>query len=291
MEQRPAERSDLPEITALLARACVFSRAPLVAEEKLFGPSPTGPSQAQVALDRGRIIGVAAVAQKWIRLLAVNPEHRGHGVGSALLSWAEAHGAYRTLDQPGNYLGPGIDVRDENSIQWLLRRGYRERMRNTNLIVELVKNPAASPSAAQNSAQSLQARGLRLGQGRPSEAALKAIEDQFSAAWRFEAERAGENDTLFWAEDASRRLLGFAAHDGNNRGLGWFGPAGTWPEARGQGIGAALLIQCLASIRAAGHEQCEVAWIGPEEFYRRVCGVHDRREFAVLSKDLLNTQP
>jgi GNAT superfamily N-acetyltransferase len=75
----------------------------------------------------------------------------------------------------------------------------------------------------------------------------------------------------------------FAAHDGNNSGLGWFGPTGTWPAHRGQGLGEALLVACLVDV-AAEHARCEVAWIGPRPFYEKVAGIVEDRHFVVLKK-------
>ena len=77
----------------------------------------------------------------------------------------------------------------------------------------------------------------------------------------------------------------FAAHDGNNRGLGWFGPTGTWPAHRGKGLGEALLMACLVDV-GAERSRCEVAWIGPRPFYDKVAGIVDDRHFVVLAKSL-----
>jgi predicted N-acetyltransferase YhbS len=77
----------------------------------------------------------------------------------------------------------------------------------------------------------------------------------------------------------------FGAHDGNNRGLGWFGPTGTGPAHRGQGLGEALLLACLLDV-AALHAHCEVAWIGPRPFYERVAGIASERRFVTFTKAL-----
>ena len=76
----------------------------------------------------------------------------------------------------------------------------------------------------------------------------------------------------------------FAAIDGNNTGLGWFGPAGTWPAHRGKGLGEHLLLRCLVDA-ADDHDVCEVAWIGPRAFYERVAGTAGGRRFVVLTKE------
>ena len=78
---------------------------------------------------------------------------------------------------------------------------------------------------------------------------------------------------------------GFAAHDGNNRGLGWFGPTGTWPAHRGKGLGEAVLLACLVDV-AAEHARCEIAWIGPRPFYEKAAGIVDERHFVVLQRTL-----
>jgi len=74
-------------------------------------------------------------------------------------------------------------------------------------------------------------------------------------------------------------------HDGNNRGLGWFGPTGTWPAHRGRRLGEALLMACLADV-AEHHARCEVAWIGPRAFYDKVAGIAGERRFVVLRRAL-----
>jgi hypothetical protein len=81
-------------------------------------------------------------------------------------------------------------------------------------------------------------------------------------------------------------LAAFAAHDGNNSGLGWFGPAGTLDPHRRRGLGEALLVACLVDVAATGLAQCTVAWVGPRDFYERAAGIAGERRFVVLGKDL-----
>jgi hypothetical protein len=44
-------------------------------------------------------------------------------------------------------------------------------------------------------------------------------------------------------------------------------------------------------VAAAGHVICEVAWIGPREFYARATGIAGERRFVVLDKDLQEAGP
>ena len=109
---------------------------------------------------------------------------------------------------------------------------------------------------------------------------------EFGGAWPFELARAlaavpaGVHVAL---KDGA--YCAFAAHDGNNRGLGWFGPTGTWPAHRGQGLGEVLLVACLVDV-ADAHPRCEVAWIGPRPFYEKVAGIVAERRFVVMTRPL-----
>src|SRR5205823_6329705 len=88
-------------------------------------------------------------------------------------------------------------------------------------------------------------------------ALLDAIAREFGGAWPFEvacALRCDPPAVHVALQDGA--YCAFAAHDGNNRGLGWFGPTGTWPAHRGKGLGEALLLACLIDV-ARDHSQCE----------------------------------
>lgn len=285
--------ADLAAARELLGRACPYDRAAEVAEEKLLGPAPQGEPHALGASLGGELVGVASVAASRVRLLAVAPEARGRGIGSALLAACERQ-ALRTgvatlhlLDQPGNYLAPGIDQRNQLALTWAERRGYIAGAPRTNLVVDVRQNPQVSQARADELAHAAAQRGYLLRRARRVEPALlAAIAAEFGGAWPFEVARALETDPPgVHVAERDGQLCAFAAHDGNNRGLGWFGPAGTWPAHRGQRLGEALLIACLVDI-ARHHAQSEIAWIGPEPFYRVSCGVAGRRIFLPMRKVL-----
>jgi mycothiol synthase len=285
----------LAEARALLARACAFDHhVALVADEKLVGPAPEPSRALAVMTPSGRLAGVAVVSGKWLRLLAVDPGERRRGVGGALLAEAmtvaRAAGAthLRTGDQPGNYLAPGVDVRDEHTRHFLETRGFRAVGRNENLEVPLGKNPLVTRAHAAALAAAAGARGYEVRRARGADdGALRELAGGLSRAWAFEAARALENEppTVHVAL-AGARLVAFACIDGNNRGLGWFGPAGTLPEHRGRGLGEALLLACLLDAGDAGHDHATIAWVGPRAFYARACGARPGRTFVVLEKEL-----
>jgi GNAT superfamily N-acetyltransferase len=286
--------ADLGAAREVLAVSCEFDHAAAVADEKLFAAGPRATPIALGAWDGARLVGVAAIAGDRLRLLAVIPTARARGVGSALLDGcvarATATGAprLRTLDEPGNYLAPGVDVRNHVARSWLARRGWREVGEpRGNLLIDVRGNPRVSAARATEVAAALATRGYEVRRARADEPGLlDAVAAEFGGAWPFELARAlalpvpGVHLVL---HDGA--VCAFAAHDGNNRGLGWFGPAGTWPAHRGQGLGEAVLLACLVDV-AAEHAQCEVAWIGPRPFYQRVAGIAGERTFIVLERAL-----
>jgi mycothiol synthase len=290
----PLDRSALPEATAVLAAACAFDRAAEVADEKLFGDGPRGAPRALGAWDGDALVGVAAVAGNRIRLLAVAPGARRRGIGGALLAACETAArdagqtALRTLDQPGNYLAPGIDERNVETIAWLERRGWRRLDEpRLDVLIDVRGNPRVSAARAAELATAAAGRDYQVRRARPDEQALlDAVAAEFGGAWPFELARSlGCDPPGVHVAIRDGAYCAFAAHDGNNRGLGWFGPTGTWPAHRGRGLGEALLLACLVDV-AAHHAQCEVAWIGPRPFYDKVAGIAADRRFVVLTRNL-----
>ena len=289
------DRSQLAAAAAVLAAACPYDRAAEVADEKLFGDGPPGPPRALGAWDGRALVGVAAVAADRLRLLAVAPEARGRGIGGALLEacldTARDAGArrLRTLDQPGNYLAPGVDERNAGAIAWLERRGFRRLPGEprVNVLIDVRDNPRVSAARAAELAARAAAAGYELRRARPGERALvDAVAAELGGAWPFELLRAlGHEPAGVHVALRDGAYAAFAAHDGNNRGLGWFGPTATWPAHRGRGLGEALLLACLVDV-AAAHARCEVAWIGPRPFYEKVAGIAAERRFVVLAREL-----
>lgn len=290
---RPLTPADLDEATALLAAACPFDDAAAVAEEKLSGPALDQDARPLAAVHDGRLAGVAVTCGAWLRLVAVHPEQRGAGLGTALLNAAEAAiaatGATRVhaCDQPGNYLAPGIDIRNSAAIAWLERRGYERRGDNVNLLVDVRDNPRVSAARADLLASRLSGYQIRRALPGDAPALDHVLRAEFSAAWAFEVGRAlACAPPAVHIALAGGAIVAFAAHDGNNRGLGWFGPAGILPAHRGRGLGQALLCACLVDVARMGVATCEVAWIGPREFYQRAVGTCGERRFAVMRKEL-----
>jgi GNAT superfamily N-acetyltransferase len=278
---RTATRADLPRIIELFANA---NDAPydlrVVADEKCFGAGVSGETNVSVF---GDFAGIAVTCGKSLRILAVDRNQRWHGIGSALLRDSVSRGARIVAAEAGNYFTPGVVTTDTPSIDFFTKRGFRETANTYNLIAELgvgsgewgvgVKDriPPPTPNSPLPIRVSAESR----------ERVLTFIEREFGRIWRFEASNAG--DHLFYVE-VDGNIAGFAAHDANNRGLGFFGPTGVARAHRGRGLGAALLQASLADLHRLGYERAIIPWTDALDFYRKACGATVAARFVTLTR-------
>lgn len=100
---------------------------------------------------------------------------------------------------------------------------------------------------------------------------VRWVRKQFSPGWSSEAAAALANRplTLFIAQHGND-IQGFCCYDATARGF--VGPIGVADSARGQGIGAALLLACLHDMRTMGYGYAVAGHVGAPEFFRRVAG-------------------
>jgi GNAT superfamily N-acetyltransferase len=253
---RSAGLDDLPRIQELLARA---NDAPYdlvrVSEEKCFGAGVAGAPEVRVW---GDFAGVSVTCGRWLRILAVDRAQRGRGIGTALLRDAEERGATIIAAEAGNYFTPGV-----MEPGFFEKRGYAVTVETQNLVTtELPRESVLRPTA-----------------NGPRPTVLAFVRKHFGEIWSFEAARG----RLFHIE-RNGDVAGFAAHDANNQGLGFFGPAGVAPEHRGHGFGSALLLACLADARTLGYERVIIPWADAVDFYVKACGARVAHRFFVLRK-------
>jgi mycothiol synthase len=264
---RTATRADLPRIIELFARS---NDAPydlgVVAEEKCFGVGINGDPVVRVF---GDFAGVSVTCGKSLRILAVDRDQRHHGVGTALLRDAESRSARVVAAEAGNYFTPGVVTTDTATIEFFTKRGFRETANTYNLIANEL--PAEIPPNVIRATEQTRDR------------LLSFIEKEFGRIWRFEASNAGDN--LLYVE-VEGKIAGFAAHDANNRGLGFFGPTGVAPTHRGRGLGGALLRASLADLRRLGYERAIIPWTDALDFYRKACGATVAARFVTLTRDV-----
>jgi ribosomal protein S18 acetylase RimI-like enzyme len=97
------------------------------------------------------------------------------------------------------------------------------------------------------------------------------ISRSFTPGWASEARVAlGNRPVSLFIAARCEELLGFCCYDAVARGF--VGPIGVAQEARGRGVGAALLLACLHDMRAMGYGYAVAGAVGAPEFFRRVAG-------------------
>jgi GNAT superfamily N-acetyltransferase len=262
---RTATPADLPTLRALFARA---NDAPYdlaaVAEEKCFGHGVSGAPTTRVFERDGAILGAAVTCGRWLRVLVVDRDARREGIGTALLTNETA-----VFAEAGNYFTPGVLASDAATRAFFAERGFAEGPITWNLDVDLnnIDGDATRPTHAD------------------AERVLAFVEREFGRIWRFEAAKAFERDVppAFIAEE-NGEITGFAVHDVNNRGLGWFGPTGVARSMRGKGVGCKLLRASLADLRRLGYARAIIPWTDALEFYRKCCGAKPAQQFIAFSK-------
>ncbi|MEM1116376.1 MAG: GNAT family N-acetyltransferase [Bacteroidota bacterium] len=291
---RPSRPADAEAVLALWNRSAPHDPlAPALLAEKLADTEAV-----LVATVAGDLVGLGTGAL-WptpgqvrgsVRLLAVDPAHRRRGVGTALLAEIEARlgaagaEAVRLAECAPNYLTPGVDVRYDGGLAFATARGYTDLGEAVNLGVDLRADDwDTSADEARLGAEGVTVR-------RATEADRPALARLLAATWpTWQA----ETDRAYLRAPVSMHLalrdgdvLGFAAHDTNNVGTGWFGPMGTAEAARGLGIGGVLCRRCLADSRAQGLDRATIAWAAALPFYKRVAGADVERRFRRFEKAL-----
>ncbi len=100
---------------------------------------------------------------------------------------------------------------------------------------------------------------------------VAAFARTFSEKWASEVEVAlSRQPVACFIATREKRILGFACYDTTMRGF--FGPTGVVEEARGLGLGKALLFKSLEALRETGHAYAIIGGVGPKEFYSKACG-------------------
>jgi predicted N-acetyltransferase YhbS len=91
-----------------------------------------------------------------------------------------------------------------------------------------------------------------------------------------------------WIAVDGKQIVGFACYDCTMRGF--FGPIGVDESYRGQGVGRALLLHCLNSMREMGYGYAVIGSVSPNRynFYHNACGAQEIVDSGLsIYKDLL----
>lgn len=221
----------------------------------------------------------------YIKFFAVHPKHRMKGLGSLLLSvleqrlFAAGANAIRLGESAPHYLMPGLDPRYTAAWAFFAKKGYGNIGHTFNMHVGLSGFQNSAPRARSN--QVLEFRRARSND-------LASLMSFLKGEWPSWCEEVGpvfkrNPIPLFLAFEESN-LVGFAAYDCQNEGIGWFGPMGTLPSARGKGVGQKLLHLVLEDLNKQGQNKAIIPWVGPVGFYQKHCGAEIERVFFRFEK-------
>ena len=97
------------------------------------------------------------------------------------------------------------------------------------------------------------------------------VRNSFSEAWASEVDVAFSRQPIScFIATQQRNVVGFACHDATCPNF--FGPTGVEPNARQNGIGAALLFACLEAMKQQGFGYAIIGGVGPAAFYSKTVG-------------------
>jgi GNAT superfamily N-acetyltransferase len=271
---------------------------PDLLEEKTWDDPGFDPDTALICEDGGSVAGFAMGVIRLVdgrrrgivKLLAAGAGYRRQGIGSRLLQVLEerlaARGAHvlRICESAPNYLTPGVDARYSAAPHFFENNGYTRVGEACNMTVDLAGRDFDTVEAERGLARA----GITVRRAEAGDrSAVAVLLDAHWPTWLPEIERtlANRPASLYLAL-AEERVLAFSAYDANNRGTGWFGPMGTEPAARSQGIGQVLLFHCLSDMAAQGHRHATIPWVDPVDFYRACAGAAVSRIFHRYEKEL-----
>lgn len=251
------------EIAALCGRAV---GQPFTVDElrrALFAPEQ--PARVRFAPGVGVVATVRptdpdrARNEGFVRLIAVDPAGRGHGHGRALLAAAEADlsdARVVTIGADAPYfLFPGVPTSETALCSLLERHHYGREETNYNVVVPL-EGLAPAPNES-------------ITPGPDERAEVSDWMAEHWPHWRLEVLRAFDAGGLLLARNDDG-IAAFCAYDVNRAGT--LGPVAVRPDLIGRGVGRTLLLDALHRLRARGHRQIDVLWVGPLVPYARVGG-------------------
>ena len=262
-------------------------------EEKTFGDYDFDPELTLVGQIEDRewpVAFIQGVIRKresgkvgYIKLICVDSNEQRKGFARKLYENIEQkmrnNGVkqIRIYESYPNYFMPGVDPFYTEAVCFFEGLGYKKIGDTSNLATDLSLQSFDTKSEEKK----LLDKGIifRRAEIIDKEKIINWLQEKFPA-WIGEVLAAYQNSpiTVFICEHDGK-LIAFSAHEGNNKGTGWFGPMGTDTQLRGKGIGGILLKKCLNDMKKMGFMKAIIPWVGPIPFYMRHAGSKVERVF------------
>jgi GNAT superfamily N-acetyltransferase len=269
------------------------------------GFDPEGTAVAEG--DNGKVVGFALARLKaetsegFLMTVFVDPEHRDHGIGGALLDRIEDYGRKRRVARiklgpgPAGYFTLGVEP-DSPGHRFLVRRGFREDpdFGYRPLWMKIELREWQMPSAVKEIVQRLDEEGIRVrisvAEDKPG--ILRFTESSFSD-WHEQlivpAFQDRESVPIAIGVKDSRVVAFTGPLSVNPQGTGTLGAVGVDPEFRGKGIARAVFNQACLWWRENGGRSAHL-WTGTGN---RAVAVYEEagmkifRTYIALTKDLV----
>ena len=296
---RSYQNNDLKALTTFFKNNMKFdSITEGLLDEKLSGDPYWDPNKALISYEGDEILGfmhgvirdIRGTRYGYIKLMAVDKLFRRKGIARSLYQQLESQfkeeqvDVVRIYDVPMNYFMPGIDPRYTEAVCFALRMGFKRFGDTSNLTVDLDQSDWLTVEEE----KALLSHGIEIKRPAISDrhSVINFVKEEW-ALWTNEIEMAFKDDSpSIHVAYLQGKIKAFSAHNGNNKGTGWFGPMGTHPDLRGKGIGSILLKRCLRDMKAWGQKTSVIPWVGPIDFYAHHANARVDRVFWRYEKQL-----
>ena len=137
-----------------------------------------------------------------------------------------------------------------------------------DMLVKLYKLPPLAPPL-----EALKAVGVtvRTAMAYEKHHVVAWVQRTFSQGWASECDVTfSRHPITCYIAIENGHIIGFACYESTWKNF--FGPMGVAEQARGRGIGAALLLACLHAMAALGYAYAIIGDAGPPDFYTRTVG-------------------
>jgi len=226
----------------------------------------------------------------FIKFILVEAEQKRCGLGEKLYNKAESIlkekgvSCIRIGEAPVNYFQPGIDSRDEESMEFLKAMGFQRFGQSAIMQCDLISLDVSTESEENRLAQ----ESIEI-----TRAGYEDMQDVFEFVdshfprWRTEVTLTYNSlPVSLHLARMHGAIMGFAAHNTNNFGNGWFGPVAVLAEFQKKGIGSVLLKRCLQDMKDWGLEQALIPWAEPQAFFEHSVQARVARKFIRFEKKL-----
>jgi len=232
----------------------------------------------------------------WILAVAVDPEHRGKGVGSELLREVERRFEDAGMKDiwissyPTAYIVPGVDeAAYPEGMRFLRARGYRVVSQAISMDASIW--PPELPEWVSEREERLSSQGIHFLSYIPRllSAFRRFLRSHVQWDWEWLALRnlSRVHEGTFSPDQfilavKGEEVVGYCQYEGEH-----FGPFGVAEGFRGMGIGSVLLGRALISMMSKGLHNAWVLWTGGDaaRLYSRF-GFRESRRFSILYKGL-----